>query len=239
MASEPMIINVTITGTGSSFTLRYGSVESNDLTTSHSASQFDSTVTAIIDGATGSNIRITKSASGNQTTFQVVFFEAVLRNATLQVGRYNSSLIDVTITTIQMGRLPDNLILSFPSRNTGEISLPSEQSVLVNQLLSIISVSCTKSSTSGEIYWTHTYENTRGRLWGTRDNSIDPMCGRYSLKNPTYVFKASESIDDITQQTVGNIPWETYNWVNHLAIYICIYTRYIHCTSQRLDAPGF
>ena len=223
MAIEPMIINVTITGTGSSFTLCYGSMESIDLTTSHSASQFDSAVTAIIDGATRSNIRITKSASGNQTTFQVIFF-VVLRNTTLQVGRYNSSLIDVTITTIQMERFPDNLILNFPSRNTGEISLPSEQSVLINQLFSIISVSCTKSSTSGEIYWTHTYENTLGPLWGTRDNSIDPMCGRYSLKNPTYAFRAFESTNDITPKTVGNIPWEIYNWVNYvLCTYVHIY----------------
>ena len=215
MNIEPMILNVTISGTGSSFTLRYGLMESINITNSNSASDFDSTVTAIIDGATGSSIRVTKSVSSGQTTFQVVFFEAVQRNSTLQVGRYNASLINVTITTVQMGRFPDDLILSLPTRSTSAISLPSEQSVVEDQLHNIISVSCTKTA-AGQVYWSHTYENSPGEVWGTLDNTVDPMCGRYSLKNPTFMFVASRSRDEITQTTVGNIPWEIYNWVSFI-----------------------
>ena len=215
MNIEPMILNVTINGMGSSFTLFYGSVESNSIATSDSESEFDSTVTAIIDGATESSIIVTKSVSSNQTTFQIVFFEAVQRNTTLQVGNYNSSLIDVTIIVIHMGRFPDDLILSFPNRNTSAISLPSEESVIQDQLHNIISVSCTKTAT-GQIYWTHTYDNSLGEIFGTLDNTIDPMCGRYSLKNPTFMFLRFRSYDEITRTTVGEIPWETYNWVRFL-----------------------
>ena len=219
-----MILDVTINGTGSSFTLHYNSVESINLTTSDSADDFDSAVTAIVDGATGSSIRVNKSASNNSTSFQVVFFEAVQRNNTLQVGRYDSLLIDVTITTVQMGRFPDDLILSFPTRCTNAISLPSEQSVVEDQLHNIISVSCTKTA-AGQIYWTHTYDNSPGQVWGTLDNTIDPMCGRYSLKNPTNMFLEFRSQDEITQSTVGEIPWEIYNWVSFVYfIHIMIYT---------------
>ena len=209
-----MILNVTINGMESSFTLRYGSMESNSIATSDSESEFDSSLTAIIDGATESSILVTKSVSSDRTTFEVVFFEAVQRN-TLQVGNYNSSLIDVTISIVQMGRFPDDLILSLPPRSTSTISLPSDESVIQDQLHNVISATCTKTAT-GQIYWTHTYDNSPGQVWGTLDNTIDPMCGRYSLKNPTFIFVASTSQDEITQTTVGDIPWETYNWVSCL-----------------------
>ena len=212
MNIEPMMLNVIINGTGSSFTLHYNSVESVNLTASNSADDFDSAVTAIVDGATESSIRVTKSASNDSTSFRVIFFEVEQRNDTLQVGRYDSSLIDVTITTVQMGRFPDDLILSFPTRSTSAISLPSEQSVVEDQLHNIISVSCTKTA-AGKIYWTHTYDNSPGTVWGTLENTIDPMCGRYSLKNPTFIFVAFTSQDEITQTTIGDIPWEIYNWV--------------------------
>ena len=233
MNIEPMILNVTVDGTGSPFTLRYGSMESINLTNSDSARDFDLAVTAIIHE---SNIRVTRSVSDGQTTFQVVFFEAVLRNTTLQVGTYNSSLINVTITTIQMGRFPDNLILSLPTlsstsgnmvvRSTMPLLLPSEEDVVEDQLYNIISASCSKTATSGEVFWTHSYDNSPGRVWGTLDNTIDPMCGRYSLKNPTIVFRSSRSQDEITQTVVGDILWEVYNYVSLNPKYIlpsCIF----------------
>ena len=216
MSIEPMVLNVTINGMGSSFTLLYDSAESSNISTSDSESKFDSTLTAIIDGVTESSILVTKSVSNNQTTFQVVFFEAIQRN-TLQVGKYNSSLIDVTITTVQIGRFPDDLILSFPDQSTSAISLPSEQSVVEDQLHNIISVSCTKTA-AGQIFWTHTYDNSPGTVWGTLDNTVDPMCGRYSLKNPINMFVDFISQDEITQTTVGEIPWEIYNWVSFVYI---------------------
>ena len=229
-----MILNVTINGTGSSFTLRYGSMESVNLTNRNSASQFDAAVTTIIEGATGSDIRVSRTVSSGLTTYQVVFFEAVLRNTTLQVGRYNSSLINVTISTIQMGRFPDDLILRLPIlsstggnllvRSTMAILLPSEQDAMEDELHNIISASCTATATSGEIFWTHTYDNSPGRVWGTLDNTIDPMCGRYSLKNPTEVFRSFTSRDEITQTVAGNVPWEVYNWVSFINYScVCIY----------------
>ena len=210
MNIEPIILNVTITGSGSPFTLCYHSMESVNLAASNSTNEFNLAVTAIIDGATESDIRITKIVSDDQT---------------LQVCRYDSSLIDVAITTVQTGRFPDNLILSFPTRSTSAISLPSKQSVVEDQLHNIVSVSCTKTSTAGEIYWTHTYDNSHGRVDGILDNSINPMCGRYSLKNPKTIFSSSFSKDEVTNTIVGRIPWETYNWVsfinNKYNPYIC------------------
>ena len=211
MNIEPMILSVNIDGTGSTFTLRYDSMESINLATTDSASHFDSAVTAIVDGATESSITVIKSASSNQTIFKIIFFEAVQRN-TLQVGQYDPLLIDVTVTTIQTGRFPNDLILSFQTRSTSAISLPSEQSVVEDQLHNMVSASCTKTNT-GQVYWTTSYDNSPGRVWGTLENTIDAMCGRYSLKNPTFIFVASTSRDEITQTTVSNIPWKIYNWV--------------------------
>ena len=215
-----MILNVTVNGTDAPFTLRYGSMESAELTNKFSASQFDRAITDII---AGSNIRVTQSTSSEQTIYQAVFFEAVLRNATLQVGSYNSSLVNVTITTIQMGRFPNNLILSLLTRNTDPIPLPSEQGVVEDQLHSLISATCSKTATSGQVFWSHTYDNSPGRVFGTLDNTIDPMCGRYSLKNPTEIFRASTSRNEITQEVVrDNIPWDAFRWVRMCNTYVLL-----------------
>jgi len=214
MYIEPMILNITITGsTSSPFTLQYGSSESTSVTAGRSANQFDSAVTAIIDGARQSSIRVTRTAIDDQITFQVVFFEATQRTTTLEVGEYNASVIDVTINTVQMGRFPNDLVLGLPSRMTDIIPLPdSDNNFVEDQLHNIISVTCTKSS-AGQIYWTHNYDDTTGRIWGTRDNIIDPQCGRYSLKNPSIIFYAGRSRDDITQQSKQDVLVILYNWV--------------------------
>ena len=214
MYIEPMIVNITITGsTSSPFTLQYGSSESTNLTASISASQFDSAVTAIIDGASGPSIEVIKSVFDDQTTFQVIFFEAMQRITTLQLWKYDSSFINVTIHTVQMGRFPIDLVLGLPNRLTDPVSLLERDSnYLRDQLYGLISVTCTKSP-AGQVYWTHGYDGTTGDLWGTRDNIIDPQCGRYSLKNPSIIFYAGRSRDDITQQSKQDVLVILYNWV--------------------------
>ena len=124
--------------------------------------------------------------------------------------------MSIDITTTQMGRFPDNLVLSFPTRDSNIISLPSTSSVIQEELNEMISVSCTRTPTGGAVYWTHTYDNSPGRVWGTLDNTIDPMCGQYSLKNPTTVFRALASQDEVTQAIKEDIPWDMYNWVKSL-----------------------
>ena len=215
MYIEPMILNVTITGSASSsFTLRYGSSESTSLTASTSESLFDLAVTAIIDGADISSIVVTKSVVDDQTTFQIVFFESIQRTATLEVGDYDSSLITVAINIIQMGRFPDDLVLGLPHRDTETISLPdSDNDFIQDQLHDIISVTCTKSP-AGQIYWTHSYDGSTGPIWGTLDNSIDPQCGRYALKDPFLIFRRYASVNDITGTTVGDVPVEIFQRVS-------------------------
>ena len=215
MYIEPMILNVTINGsTSSPFTLQYGSSESTNLTASRSANQFDSAVTAIIDGASGSDIRVTKTATDDQTTFQVVFFETIQRTTALEVGEYNASLIGIDITVVQLCRFPNDLVLGLPNRMTDVISLSDRDNDFIqDQLHDIISVTCTKSPT-GQIYWTHSYDGNTGTIWGTLDNSIDPQCGRFSLKDPYIIYRAYRSVDDITSTTMGNIPVEIYQWVS-------------------------
>jgi len=157
---------------------------------------------------------VVKNSIDNQTIFQIIVFKDILQSNNLEVGEYNSLTMKIDISTVQMGQFPNNLVLSFPTRNSDIISLPSNSSILEEHLYNIISVSCTETASAEEIYWTHTYDNSPGRVWGTLVNTIDPMCGRYSLKNPTTVFRALASQDEITQTIKKEIPWKTYNWVN-------------------------
>ena len=213
---EPTIENITIDGTGSSFTLLYGLSESTSLTTDVSASEFESAIIDIIFGATEDDIAVVKDTIDYQTIFQVIHFRDVPYN--LEVGEYDSVTMSIVITTTQMGRFPNNLVLSFPTRDSNIIPLPSSSSIIQEELYDMISVSCTKTSTAGAVYWTHTYDKSPGRVWGTLDNTIDAMCGQYSLKNPTTVFRALASQDEVTQATKEEIPWEIYNWVKSLYV---------------------
>ena len=112
-----------------------------------------------------------------------------------------------------MGRFPDNLVLSFPTRDSNIIPLPSSSSVIQEELYKMISASCTRIPTSNAVYWIHTYDNSPGRVWGTLDNTINAKCGQYSLKNPTTVFRALASQDEVTQTIKEEIPWDIYKWV--------------------------
>ena len=207
-------MNITINGTGSSFTLLYGSSESTDLTTDTTASQFELALSAIIDGVNETDIVVVKDTIDQQTIFQVILFKDVL-NYNLEVGEYDSLTMDIDINTIQTGRFPIDLVLSFLSRHSGTISLPSSSDIIEEKLYNMVAYICTKT-TAGLIYWIHTYDNSPGRVWGTLDNTINPMCERYSLKNPTTVFRALASQDEVTQVTKDEIPWEIYNWVRIL-----------------------
>ena len=214
---EPTIVNITIEGTGSSFTLLYGSSESTSLTTDTSESEFESAIIGIIEGTTEDDIVVVKDTTiDDQTIFQITFFKDVLSNNDLEVGEYDSLTMSIVISTTQMGRFPNDLVLSFPTRDSDIIQLPSSSSIMQEELYDMISVSCTKTLTAGAVYWTHTYDNSPGRVWGTLDNTIDAMCGQHSLKNPTTVFRALASQDEVTQAIREEIPWEIYNWVKSL-----------------------
>lgn len=190
----------------------YGSSESTDLTTDTTASQFKAALIAIIDGADETDIVVVKYTTDEQTIFEVIFFKDLL-NSDLEVGEYNSVTMDIDIDTIQTGRFPSDMVLSFPSRYSDSILLPNTSSTIEAELYNMISASCSETP-AGEVYWTHTYDHSPGRVWGTVDNTINAMCGQYSLKNPTTVFRALASQDEVTQVTRDAIPWEIYNWVN-------------------------
>ena len=193
-----------------------GLSESTSLTTDTSASDFQLAIIAIIDGTTETNLVVVKDTIDDQTTFQLIFLTDILNNTNLQIGEYDLASMTITVTTIQMGKFPNDLKLSFPPRQSNTITLPSYSSVIEEELYNMVLVSCIKTSTAGAVYWTHTYDNSPGRVWGTLDNTIDPMCGQYSLKNPTTVFRALASQDEVTQDIKEEIPWEIYNWVRQM-----------------------
>lgn len=162
---------------------------------------------------------IVKDTLDNQTIFQIICFNDALDIGSLEVNEYNSLSIDVALKTIQTGRFPNDLVLSFPTRHSDTITLPSSSNTIQKQLYNAISVSCNKTptvdQTVDQIFWIHTYENATGRVWGTLDNT-DSQCGRHSLKNPTTIFRALASQDEITQTIKDEVPWEIYNWVKQL-----------------------
>lgn len=180
-------------------------------------------IIAIIDGADEADIMVDKDSTDDLTIFQVMLFKDLLNNHSLEVGENDSLTVDIDISTIQTGRFPNDMVLKFPPRNTDNISLPSSSSIIEGELYDMISVSCNKTSAAGAIYWTHTYDNSTGRVWGTVDNTINAMCGQNSLKNPTTVFRALASQDEVTQAIKEEIPWAIYNWVKYCKLmYVCI-----------------
>ena len=96
--------------------------------------------------------------------------------------------------------VPDTFTLSFGSRTTP--SLPTDIPPLnISQAVTdLFSTKCTVTS-PGQVFFKDSYDVmlTRQSSYGTLDSSVEPYCGRYSLKNPTNLYRYDRTRDERTK----------------------------------------
>ena len=96
--------------------------------------------------------------------------------------------------------VPDTFTLSFGSRTTP--SLPTDVPPLnISQAVTdLFSTECSVTS-PGQVFFKDSYDVmlTRQSSYGTLDSSVEPYCGRYSLKNPTNLYRYDRTRDERTK----------------------------------------
>ena len=102
--------------------------------------------------------------------------------------------------------------LGFGPRITELLPHQIEPSDLESNITQLFSTVCSRSIT-GSVFFADTYENDVPRFNNpVVDNSVEALCGRYSVRNPRHVYYVGQSRDELTEEvyvetlTIGSNP---------------------------------
>lgn len=86
--------------------------------------------------------------------------------------------------------------LSLAGRTTNSIHINAEASDLKQELQNMTGWYCSYQTTQERAYYYNGFEKSpQGPLWGERVFKTRPNCGRFSLKNPKYLFYGGQTKD--------------------------------------------
>ena len=94
---------------------------------------------------------------------------------------------DFNSSIVQELELPMSFSLSFVPRRTQSLPVYVSASELKKEIIGLFSTNCTVSN-PGNIFFNDSYEVAATHFGGTRHNSVEPYCGRYSLKGPLILW---------------------------------------------------
>ena len=99
---------------------------------------------------------------------------------------------DFNSSIVQELELPMSFSLSFVPRRTQSLPVYVSASELKKEIIGLFSTNCTVSN-PGNIFFNDSYEVAATHFGGTRHKSVEPYCGRYSLRGPLILWKYDES----------------------------------------------
>ena len=115
-----------------------------------------------------------------------------------------SSNVNSTSDTEQGLQVPEHFSLSFGSRSTQSLSVNSTSSMISSEITDLFSTQCSVSN-PGMIYFKDSYDVSISRTssYGTLDSSVEPYCGRYSIKKPAVLWRYDRSRDERTNSILN------------------------------------
>ena len=117
---------------------------------------------------------------------------------------------------------PSHFNLSLSSRHTNSIPIHETANNVTSELLTLFTTNCHITG-SGNVYFKDGYDViVQPTLYGTLDNSHEPYCGRYSLKNPTIVWRYDRTLNERSEQRVNPMTVSSigYKYVSIIVILI-------------------
>lgn len=118
-----------------------------------------------------------------------ILFKSI-NNDSLSLIEAHGSFFNSSI--VQELELPMSFSLSFVHRRTQSLPVYVLASELKKEIIGLFSTNCTVSN-PGNIFFNDSYEVAATRFSGTRHKSVEPYCGRYSLKGPSILWKYDKS----------------------------------------------
>jgi hypothetical protein len=106
---------------------------------------------------------------------------------------------DYTSQIIQTYSKPSDFTLRFdPTRQTDPISITETAANVTAKIMDLFTTKCQLSG-AGDIFFKDSYDVlVQTGTFGSYDNSREPYCGRYSNKNPGYIFRTNNLRDERT-----------------------------------------
>ena len=114
-----------------------------------------------------------------------------------------SNNVNYTYELEQGLQVPEYFSLSFGSRSTQSLSVNSTSTMISDGITDLFSTKCSVTR-PGMIYFKDSYDVSITRnSYGTLDSSIEPYCGRYSIKNPSILWRYDGSRDERTNSVLN------------------------------------
>ena len=188
-----MIQRVCINGSNVRYQLSVNSNTTGNLSTSSNASEIEDVLNELPAVLEVGKVGVFLERQSELCCLSIIFLSQAESVPTVAVA----TDVDYEITVVQESAFHD-YTLGFGSRNTEHLPPQIDASDLESNITELFSTECSRSL-SGSVFFADTYENAVSRYNNPiRDNSVEPACGRYSVKNPRHLYRAGQSVNELT-----------------------------------------
>ena len=199
VTSRPLIQTLQLSKTNSSdtvsFQLQFGSDMTTTLATPLSSSEIQSALNSLPSVTNVGSVHVYIEDTPEKLKIIIVFIttQSNLPRVLVVNGAGFNPTVDSSITQSPSPVMPFSL--GFGNRVTPDFSLTMSTTELKDGVLQLFTTNCLRSG-GGRKFLADTYDiNLSNRHSGTLDNSVEPYCGRYSLRRvssiPLYIYSST------------------------------------------------
>ena len=198
--ATPKIQEFCVIGNNVTFQLSVNSDSTEGLSTMSSASEIEDALNRLPGIMAVGRVDVFLQMQAERWCFSVIFLsqsEVLPAVSIVTDAEYESSVIEKNfLRDFQLG---------FESRNTEPLSPGIEPSDLRSNITELFATECTRTITE-RVFFSDTYEYDVRRFNSPLvDNSVEALCGRYSVRNPRHVYYTGQSVDELTGKTQNQV----------------------------------
>lgn len=214
---QQITLNLTDDGT-IQFTLSFRGVSTTTLTQTSWGSIVENALDALSTIAAIGSVEVEREKYNTYIQLTVTFVsnEATLEDIMVSTDTSHSS----TIIQEPMSHATTEFTISLGSRTTESVNGTTSADDVENELYKLITTECSVSN-EGNILIHDDYENSSPVRWGgSFDNFNEPYCGRFSIRNPRFIYRPVNGFSRYTVNSLQNRYVSSYTNV----IYKCRYS---------------
>ena len=223
---EPSVQSIVFTKINSSTTIRFqlqfAANTTTMLATPLTTSMIESALNSLPSIASVGSVQVRLQDTSETLTIQVIFvsLQSSIPSITVVNG---TGFSNQTSSTVQSPPTALSFSLGFGNRATSSLTLTTPTNDTRDAVLQLFSTSCQQTNSGGRQFWVDTFDiNLANRPAGTLDSSVEPYCGRYSLKHPGSVWSSDYTSREGVKNNgrpliVGQSPTQ-FKYVSHNSV---------------------
>ena len=222
---EPSVQSIVFTKINSSttisFQLQFAANTTTMLATPLATSVIESALNSLPSIASVGSVQVRLQDTSETLTIQVIFvsLQSSIPSITVVSG---TGFSRQTSSTVQSLSTAPSFSLGLGNRATPSLTLTTPSTDMRDAVLQLFNTSCQRTS-GGLQFWVDTFDiNLANRPAGTLDSSVEPYCGRYSLKHPGSVWSSDYTSREGVENNgrplfVGQSPTQ-FKYVSHNSV---------------------